>query len=95
MGVPPACHVPRPAILAKQGHPCTLSQCITSIVVSRGGRGGPDSCRFDSLGRNVFPGVPFRDVEYMKLDAALSEASKELNLPVIKAQVDETGHEGL
>ena len=29
MGVPPACRVPRPAILAKRGHPCTL--CITSI----------------------------------------------------------------
>ena len=33
MGVPPACHVPRPAILAKQGHPCTL--CITSNCVIR------------------------------------------------------------
>ena len=28
MGVPPACHVPRPATLAKRGHPCTL--CINS-----------------------------------------------------------------
>ena len=28
MGVPPACHVPHLAILAKRGHPCT--SCITS-----------------------------------------------------------------
>ena len=38
MGVPPACHVPRPAILAKRGHPCTLcittNQCRVKIVPS-------------------------------------------------------------
>ena len=36
MGVLPAHHVPRPAILAKQGHPCTL--CITSNRLSRTAR---------------------------------------------------------
>ena len=46
-----------------------------------------DSKRFDSLVKDVFPGVPFRDVEYVELEAALREACVEQNLVVIDAQV--------
>ena len=48
-----------------------------------------DSKRFDSLVKDVFPGVPFRDVEYVELEAALREACVEQNLVVIDAQVNE------
>ena len=48
-----------------------------------------DSKRFDSLVKDVFPGVPFRDVEYVELEAALREACIEQNLVVIDAQVNE------
>ena len=46
-----------------------------------------DSKRFDSLVKDVFPGVPFRDVEYVELEAALREVCIEQNLVVIDAQV--------
>ena len=46
-----------------------------------------DSKRFDSLVRDVFPGVPFRDVEYVELEAALREVCRENNLVVIESQV--------
>ena len=46
-----------------------------------------DSKRFDSLVKDVFTGVPFKDLEYLELDAALREACLEANLIVIESQV--------
>ena len=46
-----------------------------------------DSKRFDSLVRDVFPGVSFKDLEYLELEAALKEACHEANLVVIESQV--------
>ena len=46
-----------------------------------------DSKRFDSLVKDVFPGIPFRDVEYVELESALREACVEQNLMIIDAQV--------
>ena len=49
-----------------------------------------DSKRFDQLVQDVFPGVPFRDVEYAELESALREACLEQNLVTIDAQVRKT-----
>ena len=46
-----------------------------------------DSKRFDALVKDVFLGVPFKDVEYMDLENALQEACQESNLVVIESQV--------
>ena len=46
-----------------------------------------DSKRFDSLVKDVFTGVPFKDLEYLELEAALREACQEANLIVIESQV--------
>ena len=46
-----------------------------------------DSKQFDQLVQDVFPGVPFRDVEYEELESALREACLEQNLVIIDAQV--------
>ena len=46
-----------------------------------------DSKRFDALVKDVFLGVPFKDVEYMDLENALREACQESNLVVIESQV--------
>ena len=53
-----------------------------------------DSRHFDSLVRDVFPGVPFRDVEYVELETALREACGELNLVVIESQVGYSSVDG-
>lgn len=50
-----------------------------------------DSKRFDALVRDVFLGVPFRDVEYEDLEAALRESCLESNLVVIESQVGGEG----
>ena len=46
-----------------------------------------DGKRFDQLVQDVFPGIPFRDVEYVELESALREACLEQNLVIIDAQV--------
>ena len=46
-----------------------------------------DSKRFDSLVRDVFPGVSIQEVEYAELEEALKEACKDLNIVVVKSQV--------
>ena len=46
-----------------------------------------DSKRFDSLVKDVFTGVPFKDLEYLELEAALREACQEANLIIIESQV--------
>ena len=46
-----------------------------------------DSKRFDALVKDVFLGVPFKDVEHMDLENALREACRENNLVVIESQV--------
>ena len=51
-----------------------------------------DSKRFDALVRDVFLGVPFREVEYEDLETALRESCLESNLVVIESQV---GGEGM
>lgn len=48
----------------------------------------PDAQLFDTLVRDVFPSVPFRDVEYERLEAALHESCTEGNLAVIEAQAN-------
>ena len=53
-----------------------------------------DSKRFDALVRDVFPGVPFGDVEYEALETALREACQERNLVVIERQVRGGGEGG-
>ena len=50
-----------------------------------------DSKRFDALVKDVFLGVPFREVEYKDLEAALREACLESNLVVIESQVGGEG----
>jgi dynein heavy chain 2 len=47
----------------------------------------PDARLFDTLVRDVFPGVPFKDIEYEMLEASLKETCQEGNLAVIDAQV--------
>ena len=46
-----------------------------------------DSKRFDSLVKDVFPGVNIQEVEYAELETALKDACKDLNVMVIKSQV--------
>ncbi len=46
-----------------------------------------DSKRFDSLVRDVFPGVSIQEVQAIELETALKEACKDLNIVVIKSQV--------
>ena len=53
-----------------------------------------DTKRFDSLVRDVFPGVPFQDVEYVELEAALREVCAESSLVVIESQVRGKGGRG-
>ena len=49
-----------------------------------------DSKRFDSLVRDVFRGIPFHDVEYQDLEAALREACQVCNMVIIESQVSTT-----
>ena len=46
-----------------------------------------DSKRFDALVGDVFTNIPFKDVVYRELDAALREVCCEMNLEVIESQV--------
>ena len=46
-----------------------------------------DSKRFDSLVRDIFPGVDFKGVEYAELAEALKTSAQESNLMVMETQV--------
>ena len=46
-----------------------------------------DSKRFDSLVRDIFPGVDFKGVEYPELAEALRTSAQESNLMVMETQV--------
>lgn len=46
-----------------------------------------DCTRFDALVRDIFPGVTFKDVEYIELSAALHEVFEEAYLEIIPNQV--------
>ncbi|XP_067663541.1 cytoplasmic dynein 2 heavy chain 1-like isoform X1 [Haliotis asinina] len=46
-----------------------------------------DSSRFDSLVRDVFPNVEFKDIEYEQLAEAIREICKELNLVINENQI--------
>ncbi|XP_043547742.1 cytoplasmic dynein 2 heavy chain 1 isoform X2 [Chiloscyllium plagiosum] len=46
-----------------------------------------DCTRFDALVRDIFPGVNFKDFEYVDLAAALHEAFEEANLEIIPNQI--------
>ena len=46
-----------------------------------------DSKRFDSLVRDIFPGVDFKGVEYAELAEALRTSAQESNLMVMETQV--------
>ena len=46
-----------------------------------------DSKRFDSLINDMFPGVPFRDLQQDKLKTALKEACHDMKLELVPAQV--------
>ena len=54
-----------------------------------------DSKRFDALVKDVFLGVPFKDVEHMDLENALREACRENNLVVIESQVHTVVYDSL
>ena len=51
-----------------------------------------DSVRFDSLVRDVVPGVEFKDIEYEHLATAIREVCKEINLVCIELQVGAVNH---
>ena len=46
-----------------------------------------DSKRFDSLIKDMFPGVSFKSLQQEKLETALKEACCDLKLEVVEAQV--------
>ena len=46
-----------------------------------------DSKRFDALIRDIIPDVPFTDVQYPSLEAALRDAFRDSNLVVMETQV--------
>ncbi|XP_032878557.1 cytoplasmic dynein 2 heavy chain 1 isoform X2 [Amblyraja radiata] len=46
-----------------------------------------DCTRFDALVRDIFPGVTFKDVEYIELSAALHEVFEEAYLEIIPNQI--------
>lgn len=46
-----------------------------------------DSKRFDSLVRDIFPGVDFKGVEYAELAEVLRTSAQESNLMVMETQV--------
>ena len=46
-----------------------------------------DSSRFDSLVKDVFPGVELKDIEYERLAQSLREVCKETNLVIMETQV--------
>ncbi|KAL3878520.1 hypothetical protein ACJMK2_030860 [Sinanodonta woodiana] len=46
-----------------------------------------DSVRFDSLVRDVFPGIEFKDIEYETLAEAIRQVCKETNLVINEMQV--------
>ena len=46
-----------------------------------------DSKRFDSLIRDVFPGVQFKGVEQEQLTEALKQSAQEMHLEIINSQV--------
>ncbi|XP_078258652.1 cytoplasmic dynein 2 heavy chain 1 isoform X1 [Rhinoraja longicauda] len=46
-----------------------------------------DCTRFDALVKDIFPGVTFKDVEYIELTAALHEAFEEAYLEIIPNQI--------
>ncbi|XP_053561557.1 cytoplasmic dynein 2 heavy chain 1 [Bombina bombina] len=46
-----------------------------------------DCSRCDALIKDVFPGVDFKDVEYMELNAALEQVFEEANLEMIPSQI--------
>uniref|UniRef100_A0A4W3JMF3 Cytoplasmic dynein 2 heavy chain 1 n=1 Tax=Callorhinchus milii TaxID=7868 RepID=A0A4W3JMF3_CALMI len=49
-----------------------------------------DCTRFDSLVKDVFPGIDFKEVEYAELTAALHEVFEEANLEIIPNQIKKT-----
>ncbi|XP_069615312.1 cytoplasmic dynein 2 heavy chain 1 [Ranitomeya imitator] len=46
-----------------------------------------DCSRCDALIKDVFPGIDFKDVEYIELSAALQQAFEEANLEIIPSQL--------
>ncbi|XP_077154626.1 cytoplasmic dynein 2 heavy chain 1 isoform X5 [Ranitomeya variabilis] len=46
-----------------------------------------DCSRCDALIKDVFPGIDFKDVEYIELSAALQQAFEEANLEIIPSQI--------
>ncbi|XP_041438616.1 cytoplasmic dynein 2 heavy chain 1 isoform X2 [Xenopus laevis] len=46
-----------------------------------------DCSRCDALIKDVFPGIDFKDVEYMELSAALQQVFEEANLEIIPSQI--------
>ncbi|KAG8584671.1 hypothetical protein GDO81_004716 [Engystomops pustulosus] len=46
-----------------------------------------DCSRCDALIKDVFPGIDFKDVEYVELSAALQQAFEEANLEIIPSQI--------
>lgn len=47
-----------------------------------------DCARFDALVKDVFPGIDFKDVEYVKLTTALKQVFEEAHLEIINTQVN-------
>nr|DBA32514.1 TPA: hypothetical protein GDO54_000298 [Pyxicephalus adspersus] len=46
-----------------------------------------DCSRCDALIKDVFPGIDFKDVEYLELNAALQQVFEEANLEIIPSQI--------
>ncbi|XP_040400085.1 cytoplasmic dynein 2 heavy chain 1 isoform X2 [Cygnus olor] len=46
-----------------------------------------DCARFDALVKDVFPGIDFKDVEYVKLTTALKQVFEEAHLEIINTQI--------
>ncbi|XP_018422828.1 PREDICTED: cytoplasmic dynein 2 heavy chain 1 [Nanorana parkeri] len=46
-----------------------------------------DCSRCDALIKDVFPGIDFKDVEYLELNAALQQIFEEANLEIIPSQI--------
>ncbi|XP_075448514.1 cytoplasmic dynein 2 heavy chain 1 isoform X2 [Ascaphus truei] len=49
-----------------------------------------DCSRCDALIKDVFPGIDFKDVEYIELNTALQQVFEEANLEIIPSQIKKT-----
>jgi hypothetical protein len=83
------CWFDYPSTLAKVSHSDEARLVVQALRINTLSKlTFSDSIAFDALVKDVFPGVPFKDIEYETLREKLKEVCAESNLIVNEIQVD-------